>query len=119
MGDFTIELTGLQFYSFHGLYENEKKKGGEFLVDLFVKFPDNEMKVLTINDTADYSVIYKTIKDEMDQPRELLETLTQSIAEKIHKQYPSLKELEIRVEKMNPPIEGFTGAAAVKFKKNY
>ena len=39
MGEFTIELRGLQFYSFHGLYEEEKKVGGEFIVDVFEKFP--------------------------------------------------------------------------------
>ena len=34
MGEFIIELKGLQFYSFHGLYAEEKKVGGEFVVDV-------------------------------------------------------------------------------------
>jgi dihydroneopterin aldolase len=118
MAEFTIELKGLHFFSFHGLYGEEKKVGGEFLVDLFVKFTEKK-RITTIDETVSYASLYAIVKEEMNQPRELLETLTQSIADKIHTDYPSLKEIEIHIEKKNPPIIGFMGSVAVNYKKQF
>jgi len=119
MGEFTIELKNLQFFSFHGLYEEEKKAGGEFVVDVFAKFPAGKNNVTSIDETINYSALYVIVKEEMSQPRELLETLAQSIVEKIHTRYSSLKEIEIRIEKKNPPIIGYTGSVAVKYRQSY
>jgi dihydroneopterin aldolase len=115
MGEFTIELKGLQFFSFHGLYEEEKKKGGEFRVDLSVKI--SEQKHITgIDQTINYENLFTIIKTEMNQPRELLETLTQMIAEKIYTRFPSVKEIDLRIEKINPPIPNFNGKVAVSYR---
>ena len=119
MGEFTIELRSLWFFSFHGLYEEEKKVGGEFIVDVFAKFPTGKNNISSIDETINYAALYAIVKTEMNQPRELLEILAQSIAEKIHTQYVSLKEIEIRIEKKNPPITGFVGSVAVRYHKSY
>jgi dihydroneopterin aldolase len=119
MGEFTIELRDLWFFSFHGLYEEERKVGGEFIVDVFTKFSADENKVTSIDETINYASIYSIVKEEMKQPKGLLETLAQSIAEKIYTQYALLKEIEIRIEKKNPPIVGFVGSVAVKYHKSY
>ena len=37
-GLMTIELTGLRFHAFHGLYEGEKIVGNEFDVSLYVSY---------------------------------------------------------------------------------
>lgn len=119
MGEFTIELRGLQFYSFHGLYEEEKKAGGEFVVDVWAKFPDLEQGLKSIIDTANYASLFAIIKEEMEEPRELLETLAQSICEKIHSRYSFLHRIEIKIEKKKPPITGITGSVAVLYKADY
>jgi dihydroneopterin aldolase len=116
MSEFIIELKQLYFFSFHGLYEEERKVGGEFVVDLFVKYPE-EKQITSLSQTINYAALYAIIKEEMNQPKDLLETLAQSIAEKIHTAYPSVNEIDIRIEKKNPPIVGFVGSVAVSFKK--
>ena len=35
-GSITIELKGLRFFAYHGLYAEEQKTGNEFEIDLFV-----------------------------------------------------------------------------------
>ena len=119
MGEFTIELRNLQFYSFHGLYEEEKKAGGEFIVDVWAKFPDQEKKLKSVEETANYASLFAIIKEEMEKPRELLETLAQSICEKIHTRYPFLTEIEIRIDKKKAPIAGISGNAAVIYKAGF
>lgn len=119
MGEFTIELRGLQFYSFHGLYEEEKKAGGEFVVDVWAKFPAEGHALNSINETVNYSALYTIIKEEMYQPRELLETIAQSIAERIYSKYNVIKEVEIRIEKKKAPIVGLNGSVAASYRKVY
>ena len=117
MGEFTIELRDLQFFSFHGLYEEEKKVGGEFVVDAFAKFPAEGHDLTSINETVNYAALFAIIKDEMGRPRELLETIAQSIAERIYAKYTVIKEIEIRIEKKRAPIVGLNGSVAATYKK--
>src|SRR5688572_20250754 len=116
MGEFIIELRGLQFYSFHGLYNEEKKIGGEFVVDVLAKLDSSHTEVSSIEETVNYAEVFAIIKKEMKQPRELLETLTQSIAEKVHEKFPAIKDIEVRVEKKVPPIVGFKGTVAATYR---
>jgi dihydroneopterin aldolase len=118
MGEFTIELKDLWFFSFHGLYEEEKKTGGEFLVNVFVK-THSLKQVNSIEETINYADLYDLVKAEMNVPRDLLETLAQSIAEKIHQAFPSIKETSIRITKKNPPIAGVSGQMAVTYSEKY
>jgi dihydroneopterin aldolase len=119
MSEFTIELKQLYFFSFHGVYEEERKVGGEFIVDLLVKYSPGDKKISSISDTINYTTLYEIVKTEMNIPRNLLETIAQAIAENIHLTFPSAKEIEIRIEKKNPPIINFSGRVAVKFKKQF
>ena len=119
MSEFTIELKQLYFFSFHGLYEEERKVGGEFSVDLFVKYMGGENNIISIEETINYATLYEIVKNEMNQPRDLLETVAQSIADRIHKTFSTVKEIEIRIEKKNPPIINFYGNVAVRLTKRY
>ena len=119
MGEFTIELRGLQFYSFHGLYEEEKKVGGDFIVDVWAKFPAEGHVLKSVNETVNYAALFTIVKDEMNQPRELLETIAQSIAEKMYAKYGIIKEVEIRIEKKKAPIVGLSGSVAASYRKVY
>jgi len=119
MGEFIIELKGLQFYSFHGLYAEEKKVGGEFVVDVLAKLDSSHHEVSSIKETVNYAEVFEIIKKEMDQPRELLETLTQSIAKKIHDKFSSIIEIEVRVIKKVPPIAGFNGTVAATYRTTF
>ena len=119
MSEFTIELKQLYFFSFHGVYEEERKVGGEFIVDVSVKFNSDKNKITGIADTVNYASLYEIVKEEMSQPRDLLESLTQSTADKIYQSFPHIKEVEIRIEKKNPPIVNFSGSVAVSYRKEY
>lgn len=119
MGEFIIELKGLQFYSFHGLYDEEKKIGGEFVVDVLAKLDSSHHEVSSIKETVNYAEVFAIVKKEMDHPRELLETLTQAISKKIHDKFSSIIEIEVRVEKKGPPIAGFNGTVAATYRTTF
>ena len=115
MSEFTIELKRLDFFSFHGLYEEERKVGGEFIVDLSAKYTPEQKAITSLDETINYAALYEIVKEEMNKPRDLLEILAQCITEKIQQTFPLIKEIKIRIEKKNPPIVGISGNVTVTY----
>ena len=115
----TVQLHDLLFNAFHGLHEEEKILGNEYIVDATIKFDEKKDTILHINDTINYAVVYSIIKKRMSIPTPLLETLVMDIGNEIHNQFPFSKSITISIKKMHPPIEGMQGSAAVKWHKEF
>lgn len=117
---FLIELKDLRFHSFHGLYPEEKKTGGQFIVDLAVEYHPTlassvSLANVTLSDTIDYAALYDICKEAMQQPTELLENVAIGISNSIQAQFKKVIRIEIRITKSKPPIPGCTGSSLVKF----
>ena len=115
----TVHLHHLLFNAFHGIHEEEKKLGNEYIVDASFEFHENTEVIMHINDTIDYGIIYNIIKRRMGIPTPLLETIVMQIGNEIHAGYPFLKSIRISIKKMYPPIEGMQGAAGVTWQKQF
>lgn len=117
---FVIELKDLRFHSFHGLYPEEKKRGGQFIVDLSVEYPSTfaakgSLQAITLEDTIDYAVLYEICNKAMLQPTELLENVAIDISNVIQAHFKKVTRIEVRITKSKPPIPGCTGSSSVKF----
>jgi dihydroneopterin aldolase len=117
-GMITVELKNIRFHAFHGCYAEEKKSGNDFEVNVSVSWEAGRM-IKELNETVNYADLYELLKQEMIQPRQLLETLVMEIAEKIHREFPQVKEINISVAKLNPPIVNFIGHTAVTYRKQF
>jgi 7,8-dihydroneopterin aldolase/epimerase/oxygenase len=115
---FTIRLHNLQFFSFHGLYEEEKVLGNNFEVNAAVTVNATET-VTTLDQTVDYVKIYHIIKQQMDIPTALLETVAQDLALKIYNTDNRITSVDITIKKIHPPIANFQGSVAVSYKKDF
>ena len=115
----TVQLQHLLFNAFHGVHEEERILGNEYVVDASVDFHERNEVITRINDTVDYSIIYNLIKKRMSIPTPLLETILMEIGNAIHKEFPDLKSISISIKKMHPPIAGMQGAAKVCWHKEY
>lgn len=114
----TVELINIRFFAFHGLYELEQKTGTDFIVDLKVKYVPGSTEI-TIDETINYETLFELVKSKMEVPEKLLETLTKNIANSIYEQFPFTKEINIRIEKINPPIENMCGNVAVSYRQKF
>ncbi len=114
-GLISVELKGLHFYAYHGLYAEEKKSGNEFQIDLSVSYAPASGTITGISDTVNYAKLYALLKSEMAKPRHLLETFVMELAEIIHASYPRVKKIEISISKLHVPIAKFIGTAGVKY----
>ena len=115
----TIEISKSRFLAFHGLYAEEKATGNEFEVNVRVLHKTSKKKIKSLKDTLDYVLLYRLVQEEMKKPRQLLETLAIEMAERIKSDFPQVKEVDISITKLNPPILNFTGSVTVTYNKSY
>ncbi|SFQ45846.1 dihydroneopterin aldolase [Parafilimonas terrae] len=110
----------MQFHGYHGVHEEESKAGGNFEVNLIVYFEPVAMPVRHLTETIDYTQLYTLVKQRMEKPTRLLETIATEIANEIFKTFLSVQELEVSIRKLNPPIPFFNGSvvAAYTAKRN-
>lgn len=111
-----ITLSNWWFHAHHGLHEEEKILGGDFVVDVSISYQPKAAPH-HLSETIDYTAVYRLIKQKMAQPQELLETLAMDIADEILQTFPQAEEVRVSVQKTNPPIAGFTGNASVSYTK--
>ena len=115
----TVHLHNLHFSAFHGIHEEEKILGNEYLVDASVEFHEEKEVITSIQDTINYEDIYNIIKERMNVATPLLETIVMEIGKEIHSEFPQVRAINISLKKMHPPIEGIEGAAGVNWQRQY
>jgi dihydroneopterin aldolase len=111
----TIELSKLRFHAYHGLYHEEKKLGGDFEVNVIVLHHPLKLPILQLDETIDYMAIYNLVKEIMQKPEPLLETVVTLIAEEILKKFSHAEEVNVSITKLNPPILSFEGRVGVRY----
>ena len=112
-----IELNDMTFHAFHGIGEQERKIGNTYTVNL--KFELDIRKAAQtdcLDDTVDYVSIYAIVKEEMKIPSNLIEYVAHRIVRHIRADFPSIKTIEIRLAKQNPPFGGDIREVAVVAK---
>ena len=113
---FTIHLHNLLFYSFHGIHEEEKVVGGWFEISVDIK-SDLTQSIDTIADTVNYVDAYHIIKEKMNAPTALLETVAENIVMALYQYDQRIIEIHFSIKKLNPPIQGFAGNVGVSLHK--
>jgi len=113
-----IELLGLEFFAYHGVYDEEQKAGNNFIVNLSVAGNfDAAVENDDLKGTIDYEKLYALISDEMKIRSRLLEHVAGRIINRVIKVLPEVKEIEVGIEKLNPPINGKCRATKVSISK--
>lgn len=113
----TITLEGLEFFSYHGYYDEEQKIGNKYSVDIVVTANfDEAAQRDRLSATVNYEHLYQITKEVMQQPARLLEHVAYGIIRGIRQQYPNLETVEVSVSKFNPPIGGVCHRARITLK---
>jgi len=116
MGRITLE--GLEFFAFHGYYEEEQKIGNKYGVDISIEMPlEKASKNDRLTDTISYEDLYNIIRAEMKKPSRLLENIGERILKAVFEQFPLITYADVCISKFNPPIGGICHRAIVKLSK--
>ena len=114
-----ISLHNLLFFAYHGLHDEEKTLGGNYEVNADLLYDETSTVIKHLNETIDYSAVYNLVKQRMMKPTPLLETIAMELAAEIKTKFPVTKEINLRIQKINPPIASFTGTVEVCYNKKY
>ena len=102
-----ILLEGMEFFAYHGVYQQEREKGQPFSIDLEI-LADYSKACLSdkLEDGIDYVEIYELVKAEMELPSSLLENVAQRIIDSIRKNFNQIEGIKVKITKLQPPISG-------------
>ena len=111
----SIRLQDMRFYAYHGVMEQERRVGGEYLVSLQVE-ADLIGAVMSdaVADTVNYAELYDVVRQEMAQPSQLLEHVAGRIGQRVLDEFPQVTALTVRVTKCNPPMGADCKGASVE-----
>jgi 7,8-dihydroneopterin aldolase/epimerase/oxygenase len=113
-----VALEGLEFHAFHGVYPHERESGNWFEVDIAV---ETDFSLAATPDelvgTVNYETLFKIVKDEMEQPSKLLETVAEKVATDVLEIFPNVITVEFKISKLSPPIGGKCRKATVSLLK--
>lgn len=117
MGKIVIEE--MEFYAFHGHYQEEQIVGNRFLVDLEM---DTDLTVPAasdnLNNAVNYQQAYQIIKNEMRRTKSnLLENIGKRILDALYAEMNGIKEATIRIRKLNPPMGGPIKSVGIKMSR--
>ena len=106
MGKIVIEE--MEFYAFHGHYQEEQIVGNRFLVDLEIETnlatPAESDK---LEDAVNYQQAYQLIKNEMRLKKSnLLENIAKRILDALYEEMTGIEKATLRIRKMYPPMGG-------------
>ncbi len=102
-----ILIQGIRLYAYHGCMKEEALAGGEYVVDISIEADLSKPSISDkLNDTIDYVTVYEIVKKEMAIRSKLIEHAAQRILDKLKSKYSKTGSIEVKVTKLNPPIEG-------------
>jgi len=114
MRTWQIKLENIKFFSFHGLFPQERLLGNEFTLHVTVERISKERFSENLEQSIDYGVLYAICSEIMKKPVDLLETICEQIVEKIQLICPDYHKIEISVTKDHPPLGQIEGCSTVK-----
>jgi 7,8-dihydroneopterin aldolase/epimerase/oxygenase len=109
-----IRIEDMEFYAFHGHYKEEQIVGNKFLIDLEIE-TDLDTAAISdkLDDTADYTVACRVVKEEMEKKSKLLENIAKRILDSLFMNMKNLKRVKVKIKKLNPPVGFRVGSVSV------
>lgn len=113
-----IRIEQMEFYSYHGHYEEERIVGNKFLVDLLMETDCTAAAQSDeLVDALDYQKAYELVQVEMKEKSYLLEHIASRILDTLFRHFERLERAEVKVSKLNPPMGGKMRAVSLTLQR--
>ena len=116
----SIVLTGIHGFGYHGLFEQERRDGQDFFVDLVLEVDlTAASKSDSIYDTVNYAEITDLVVEEItSNPVNLIEKLAARIAERVLNHHLKVNSVVVTVHKPQAPVAAALKDIAVQIKRS-
>ena len=102
-----IEISGMEFYAYHGCYEREKSVGNRFCVDVAVEAETGDAAERdSLEGTVNYLTVYSAVAEQMRIVSDTIENVALRITEAIYILFPDALKVTAKVSKLAPPLGG-------------
>jgi len=114
---FKIIVKDLNLFGYHGVKESEKRNGQNFCFNIKILFNKNSfLNNDNLENTLNYSEVIELLKDiNSNQRFNLLETLSQVVANKIIEMSSLIEKVTVKIEKTSPPIKENIESVGVEY----
>ena len=110
-----IFLDNVRFFAYHGVGQQEREVGNEFVINLKLKVDiARAAETDDVTHTVSYADVYENVKAEMEIPSKLQEHVCGRIVKRLVRTFPTVKAIELKLAKRNPPMEADLDAAGVE-----
>ena len=106
----------MEFYSFHGYYEAERRMGNKYLLDVFVELTTDLVDSEEIQDTVNYEHIYDICEKEMADSKQLLESVAFSIGDQLKSKFQIIKKVSVRLQKVGVQLGGKVQKSVIEYE---
>jgi dihydroneopterin aldolase len=107
-----VEVRGLRVFGRHGVHEEERERGQDFLFDVELEVGARGTSDL-LEDAVDYVEVARTVQEVSDARRfNLLEALASAVADELERRF-SPERLRVRVRKPEVRPAGLDGTVRV------
>lgn len=114
----TILVEGIKLYAYHGCLEEEARIGSDYIVDITIEADLSKAELSDrLPDTVDYVKIYEIVKKEMALRSRLIEHAGKRIIDKIKSEFKTLEKVQVKVTKLNPPMNGNVEKVSIVVKE--
>ena len=109
----------MEFYAYHGHFEEEQKIGTWFSLDLTMEVDTSKAELTDeLEDTVDYSAVYQVVKEQMMIPSKLLEHVGRRILNAVKERFSDVTDAQLKIRKMNPPLGGKMNFVSLELTMN-
>lgn len=116
----TIELKEMEFWAYHGHFEEEQVIGNRFLLSVSVEYDISKAGSSDLlEDTLNYQELYNIIKREMAITSYLLERVASRVVDSIFEAFPKVESVSLEIAKLNPPLGGKLHSSKVTLKRSF
>jgi dihydroneopterin aldolase len=113
-----IAIEGMEFFAYHGCFEEEQIIGGRFIADIYFEAGTRGAEEQdTLNGTINYQKVYEVIAQEMTIKSKLIEHLAARIIAAVYEAFPGIWNVTVKVSKLNPPIGGKVEKVSITLNK--
>jgi dihydroneopterin aldolase len=114
-----IKIEGMEFYAYHGHYEEERYVGNRFLLDISIEADTSAAEISdNIEDALNYQHVYALIKEEMEETHShLLENIGRRIIDRIKNNISGIRKISLKIQKMNPSMGGQIQSVSVTIEE--
>ena len=112
-----VYIKDMRLHAFHGVNEQERVVGNDYVVNLCVDYPlEQACTSDDVSDTLNYATLVDIVKQEMQQPSNLLEHVAGRIARAVFAMHAKAEAVTVDIRKIAAPMSADFAGAGVRLR---